>query len=71
MVGCLTNEALPQLVHLTTAVDVTPPAGIVLQDADAPAIVDVYTTSGLRTPTDARGIRICRMSDGTTRKMLR
>lgn len=71
VVGCLTNEALPQLVHLTTAVDVTPPAGIVLQDADAPAIVDVYTTSGLRTPTDARGIRICRMSDGTTRKMLR
>lgn len=71
VVGCMTNEAFPQLLLLTSAVNVVPPSGIATVEPMAPGVQEAYGLDGRRIAASARGVRIVRMSDGTTRKIVR
>ena len=72
VVGALTNDALPGLVLLTEEFDVTSTVGIDVLTVDPQAAVSgIYTTDGRRSGTDGHGIRIYRMTDGTSLKVLR
>lgn len=72
VVGALTNDALPGLVLLTEEFDVTSTVGIDVLTVDPQtAVSGIYTTDGRRSGTDGRGIRIYRMTDGTSLKVLR
>lgn len=72
VVGALTNDALPGLVLLTEEFDVTSTVGIDVLTVDPQTAVNgIYTIDGRRSGTDGHGIRIYRMTDGTSLKVLR
>ena len=72
IVGALTNDALPGLVLLTEEFDITSTVGIDVLTIDPQTTVSgIYTTDGRRSGSEGRGIRIYRMTDGTSLKVLR
>ena len=72
IVGALTNDALPGLVLPTEEFDITSAVGIdVLTIDPQTAVSGIYTTDGRRSGSEGRGIRIYRMTDGTSLKVLR
>ena len=72
IVGALTNDALPGLVLLTEEFDITSTVGIDILTIDPQTTVSgIYTTDGRRSGSEGRGIRIYRMTDGTSLKVLR
>ena len=72
IVGALTNDALPGLVLLTEEFDITSTVGIdVLTIEPQTTVSGIYTTDGRRSGSEGRGIRIYRMTDGTSLKVLR
>lgn len=72
IVGALTNDALPGLVLLTEDFDITSTVGIDVLTIDPQTTVSgIYTTDGRRSGSEGRGIRIYRMTDGTSLKVLR
>ena len=72
IVGALTNDALPGLVLLTEEFDITSTVGIDVLTIDPQTTVSgIYATDGRRSGSEGRGIRIYRMTDGTSLKVLR
>ena len=72
IVGALTNDALPGLVLLTEELDIPSTVGIdVLTIVPQTTASGIYTTDGRRSGSEGRGIRIYRMTDGTSLKVLR
>ena len=72
VVGALTNDALPGVVLLTEEFDVTSTAGIDTPTIDTQTSVEAaYTADGRRTDLNGSGIVIYRMTDGTSKKVIR